>query len=284
MCSSCCATAGRSTPRRRLRRREDLDELRRRDDGARDARVVEAPAVLLHLPVDRRRIDRRDPVGDPERARGVRRRSAVADRPPTPSSRAIKPSPDELAQKIDERLQSAGATSIRSLEMATMVRPADKAGRARMVELRAVDQGFPHYGALKIEGRPFDHALLRDFGVLARPELLAQLGLAVGDGLMIGHAPLHDSRRDRGRAGPPARRLQPRPARVRRPAGSAEDRFAGLRQPRQPSASAQGAGRGDRSARERHCAMTSGTRTRGSARTRPPRRTSARTSPEPRTI
>jgi putative ABC transport system permease protein len=92
----------------------------------------------------------------------------------------------ELIQTIEARLGEAGASSVRSVEVATMVRAADQSARARMVELRAVDEGFPHYGALKIEGQPFDHGLLRNLGVLARPELLAQLGLSVGDALMIG--------------------------------------------------------------------------------------------------
>ena len=33
---------------------------------------------------------------------------------------------------------------------------------------------------------PYDHALLEDFGVLVRPELLAQLDVSVGDALTIG--------------------------------------------------------------------------------------------------
>src|SRR5688572_20176396 len=56
-----------------------------------------------------------------------------------------------------------------------------------MLELRAVEPGFPFYGEIKLAaGQPFDYALLQNFGVLARPELLAQLGLSVGDGLLIG--------------------------------------------------------------------------------------------------
>ncbi|MEO8680932.1 MAG: FtsX-like permease family protein [Vicinamibacterales bacterium] len=101
------------------------------------------------------------------------------------SSQPIKPA---LAAKIAERLTAAGAQSTRSLEMATMARPADRAdGRARMVELRAVEAGFPYYGELKLaDGVKFDHRLLADFGVLVRPELVAQLGVGVGDGLTIG--------------------------------------------------------------------------------------------------
>ena len=98
-----------------------------------------------------------------------------------------RPLSDASLKKIAERLQAAGAESTRSVELPTMVRPADKEGRARMVELRAVEQGFPYYGRMKLgSGVPYDHSLLRGFGVLVRPELLAQLDLAVGDRLSIG--------------------------------------------------------------------------------------------------
>ncbi len=97
-----------------------------------------------------------------------------------------RPFPDDLTRTIDERLRVARAASVSSVEVGTMARPADRTGVARMVELRAVDEGFPFYGALKLEGQPFHHGLLRNFGVLVRPELLAQLGITVGDRLMIG--------------------------------------------------------------------------------------------------
>lgn len=100
------------------------------------------------------------------------------------SNRPLTP---EVTQKIDERLRAAGARSINSIELGTMVRPAERPGSARMVELRAVDEGFPFYGELKLEGQRFDYSLLRDSGVLVRPELIAQLGVSVGDGLMIGN-------------------------------------------------------------------------------------------------
>src|SRR5688572_3683153 len=99
------------------------------------------------------------------------------------SNRALNP---DLTKKIDDRLREAGASSVQSVEVATMVRAANRGGVARMVELRAVDQGFPYYGELKLEGAKFDHSLLRGFGVLVRPELLAQLGVSVGDALVIG--------------------------------------------------------------------------------------------------
>jgi putative ABC transport system permease protein len=101
------------------------------------------------------------------------------------SNQALKP---ELIATIDSRLAAAGAESTRSIELATMARPADRAdGRARMVELRAVERAFPYYGRMKLaDDRPYSHALLEDFGVLVRPELLAQLDVKVGDALTIG--------------------------------------------------------------------------------------------------
>jgi putative ABC transport system permease protein len=100
------------------------------------------------------------------------------------SNQALKPDVDA---RIDERLKASGAQSTRSVEMATMARAAEQGGRARMVELRAVEAGFPYYGAMKLgDGLPYDHALLEHFGVLVRPELLAQLNVKVGDALTIG--------------------------------------------------------------------------------------------------
>lgn len=101
------------------------------------------------------------------------------------SNQPLKP---EVAAKIAERVAAAGAESTRSLELATMARPADRPdGRARMVELRGVEAGFPYYGTLRLaEGATYDHRLLRGFGVLVRPELLAQLDVRVGDVLAIG--------------------------------------------------------------------------------------------------
>jgi putative ABC transport system permease protein len=101
------------------------------------------------------------------------------------SNQPLKP---EVVAKIADRVTAAGAESTRSIELATMTRSADRAdGRARMVEVRAVEAGFPYYGALRLaDGVTYDHALLRGFGVLVRPELLAQLDVTVGDVLAIG--------------------------------------------------------------------------------------------------
>lgn len=83
-----------------------------------------------------------------------------------------------------------GATSVDSIEMATMARSVDQtAGVTKVVELRAVQPGFPFYGQLTLQdGRPYSHSLLLENGALVRPELLAQLGIAVGDQIVIGRS------------------------------------------------------------------------------------------------
>ena len=99
-----------------------------------------------------------------------------------------RPFTPELAATIDSRLSAAKAESIRSVELATMTRAADRpGGRARMVELRAVEEGFPYYGVMRLaDGVTYRHDLLRGFGVIVRPELMAQLDVHVGDALTIG--------------------------------------------------------------------------------------------------
>ena len=88
--------------------------------------------------------------------------------------------------------ERAGRISARSegTEIPTMVRPADgsKPG-TRMVELRAVDAGFPFYGSLTLREGRYSHSLLKDHGAVVRPELLTQFGLSVGDRITIGTQP-----------------------------------------------------------------------------------------------
>ena len=96
--------------------------------------------------------------------------------------------PEDVQAIIDRRIREAGAERLRSVEIATMARPAESRpeGLTRMVELKAVEAGYPFYGQLTLEGgQRYDHALLQDFGILVRPELLTQLGVAVGDRLYI---------------------------------------------------------------------------------------------------
>jgi putative ABC transport system permease protein len=93
-----------------------------------------------------------------------------------------------LDEKLAAHFAAASATVTRVAETATLARP-DRDGDTpvRMVELKAVGDGFPFYGTLELDGgQPYTHALVRGFGALERPERLAQLGVAVGDRLAIG--------------------------------------------------------------------------------------------------
>jgi putative ABC transport system permease protein len=96
----------------------------------------------------------------------------------------------DVRRKIDEQLAQAPVLArTEAIETATMVRP-EAGSVARMVELRAVQPEFPFYGQIELEGgTPYSHDLLRDRGAIARPELLAQLGIRQGDRLLIGGQP-----------------------------------------------------------------------------------------------
>ena len=73
------------------------------------------------------------------------------------------------------------------IEMPTMLRTSAPGGATRLVELLAVDEVYPLYGAFTLEdGRPYTHALLAGGGVLVRPDLIAQLDLHLGDTVLIG--------------------------------------------------------------------------------------------------
>jgi putative ABC transport system permease protein len=96
----------------------------------------------------------------------------------------------EARQKIEERLFEAGSTArTETIETPTMVRSADDRPVARMVELRAVQTGFPLYGSVDLQGgKTFSHALVENHGVLVRPELLTTLGVGVDDRIRIGQS------------------------------------------------------------------------------------------------
>ena len=93
-------------------------------------------------------------------------------------------------ETLDRRLAEAAAGArTETIETPTMVRPANGAPVARMVELRAVQPGFPLYGSVDLQGgQAYAHALVEHHGVLVRPELLTTLGVAVGDQIVIGLA------------------------------------------------------------------------------------------------
>ena len=97
----------------------------------------------------------------------------------------------ELRKIIDDRLAAAPVLErTEAIETTTMVRAANGSAVARMVELRGVEPAFPFYGEIELQGgTPYSHDLLRGQGVIVRPELLAQLGIRVGDAVLIGGQP-----------------------------------------------------------------------------------------------
>ncbi len=103
--------------------------------------------------------------------------------------RSDRPLGEEIRAAV-ARERTTGRVGIVSeaVELATMVRPAG-VPTTRMVELRAVESAFPLYGTMTLQGQEYSHDLLRNHGVLVRPELLAQLNLGVGDELLIGTQP-----------------------------------------------------------------------------------------------
>lgn len=112
-------------------------------------------------------------------------RSTIAADVLVQSNRAWTPA---ATASIEERLARAPVLGrSASIETATMVRAEHGAEVARMVELRGVDDAFPFYGTLALQGGArYSHALLDGGGALVRPELLTQLGVGVGDRIRIG--------------------------------------------------------------------------------------------------
>jgi putative ABC transport system permease protein len=99
-----------------------------------------------------------------------------------------RPWTPQVRARIEQRLEDAPVLArTETIEVATMVRAAGEGTAARMVELRGVQPGFPFYGRVELEGgQPYSHELLQGHGVIARPELLAQLQLRQGDSILIG--------------------------------------------------------------------------------------------------
>ncbi len=81
------------------------------------------------------------------------------------------------------------AAHVEVLETATMARSGeDWLGTPKMVELKAIQPGFPFYGEMLLaDGQPFSHDLFKGHGALVKQTLLTALGLKVGETLKIGN-------------------------------------------------------------------------------------------------
>jgi putative ABC transport system permease protein len=98
-----------------------------------------------------------------------------------------RPFSDKVLQAVEREQREGRVTKVvNAIEMATMVRPANGGPGVKMVEMKGVEPQFPLYGTLTLESGTYSHDLLRDGGVLVRPELLAQFRLKVGDSIFVG--------------------------------------------------------------------------------------------------
>jgi putative ABC transport system permease protein len=102
-----------------------------------------------------------------------------------------RPWTPDVRSAVDARLKDAAILAqSESIETVTMVRPETGATATRVAELRGVPPEYPYYGTLKLrDGVEYSHALVRDRGALVAPELLVQLGIRVGDRILIGGQP-----------------------------------------------------------------------------------------------
>jgi putative ABC transport system permease protein len=99
------------------------------------------------------------------------------------------PWPESVDGAINRERDTGRVTKrTETIEVATMVRPAaaDVTPRARMVELRAVQEQFPLYGDMTLQGGEYFHKMLAGHGVIVRPELLTHLSVGMGDKILIG--------------------------------------------------------------------------------------------------
>jgi putative ABC transport system permease protein len=102
--------------------------------------------------------------------------------------RSSQPLPPETAARVPELHGRAGVTVTRLREMVAMAQAGE--GRSHLVELKAVEPGYPLYGALVTEPpRPLA-ALIGQGRALVHESFLARLGLRVGDRFRVGDAEL----------------------------------------------------------------------------------------------
>jgi len=102
--------------------------------------------------------------------------------------RAMRPLGEEGTQAV-ARIARAGATVTRVRELVGMVRD-PRAGGSMLVELKAVELGYPLYGRVETApGHPLG-ALLADGGAVVQEALLTRLDVKVGDRILVGNQPV----------------------------------------------------------------------------------------------
>jgi putative ABC transport system permease protein len=104
--------------------------------------------------------------------------------------RGRQPVPEDVDALLAAR---PGLEIARTKQLATLVSaPAtsELPGPSLLVQLKAVEGGYPFYGELRLEPeRPLAELLAGDQAVVAAPELLRRLRLETGDTLMVGGQP-----------------------------------------------------------------------------------------------
>jgi putative ABC transport system permease protein len=102
--------------------------------------------------------------------------------------RAMRPLDEDAAAAVAQLVRE-GAAATRVRELVGMARDPVR-GAALLVELKAVEPGYPLYGRLEAApARPLDEQLAGG-GALVQGQLLERLGVAVGDRIFIGSAPV----------------------------------------------------------------------------------------------
>jgi putative ABC transport system permease protein len=104
--------------------------------------------------------------------------------------RGRRPLPEQVESLLAARRDLEVA---RTKQLATLVAApgdGDRPGASLLVQLKAVEGGYPFYGELRLEpGRPLSELLDGDRSVVAAPEILRRLQLDTGDILMVGGQP-----------------------------------------------------------------------------------------------
>ena len=104
-----------------------------------------------------------------------------------------RPLDDAANEAIETTLRDAPVRGrAQVIQTMTMMRPMEGVGlaTARLGEIRGVDAAYPFYGGMTLgSGQAYAHRMLEGRGAIVQPDVLAQLGVKVGDTLLIAGAP-----------------------------------------------------------------------------------------------